>query len=628
MFAELLGRNRLVFIMYGVSLLFHLQTPAYSTFKDREENPSIILRNSRYNKKWKKYGAYYDTYDVSLSSTFTMRGATSRVKVYRVMKILSTEGAKRGAIRVYEYAPVLSHFEPRLYNEDGMEIPLDKRKMRKTYLQSNKVVFPNVTKGSVLVLEMEFYYQNTYYSGFHEWFNPEIPIRSGTFHHKKSSNCVYDYRIYGSKHKLIETREGNTWNINDYEPEKDLYFTDYDAFVEPKIICKLLKVKSWSRNFHSNKKILSEYKNNLFGITVNYKGEGFNKILRQCAKGIKSPQKRATAILTWIQDNMNSSGSYTNAYKDVINVQNASDMQISGLCSKLMQKAGLKSHVVITGSKNEYVIDTTFLIHNNYITIPLPVVEIDGTPLVAYPFDRGYELGEYPLSFNKVPCLNLVEKEIQQLPPPKYGTKWIREQKKLNLNAPNKTFSLIYEYKENSASYHREDLLSCDDSQLEKKFQNWLKDKFQSNKLKTFTIQNLHDYSLPLNINIEYDCEEPPIPYGKKQIYKFGKLFDDYFSSITADRKEDVFIHNKAFYIDEVELMKIPGKKISLDMHMVNLDNALFTSTTAKLITDSSVIYRRELQYKPGVFTNSEFKPLCKDIHTLNSINQASIIIE
>lgn len=611
-----------------------------------------------YDRKWEKYGAYYDKDEIILSSYYSMQSATSKVEIFKRIIILSTDGAEYGTIPVWRAGQMVSYFEPRLFDAKGNDIKLDVKKMRKTYIQTDKVVFPNVTKGSIIELRMEFYLKNTYFYGYSEWFSYDIPIRVGRFIHNTSSNCEYDYKTYGNRYSFKANVFKNglikTWTIQEYEPRPDLDYLDYKANSEPKILVKLKEVKSWNKKYNTAKKIYSKYKNEIFGISVNFKGASFQKTLKNCISKSKDPELRARNILKWVQDNMVSTGKEHDYFGEITKSEKASDLQIACLCNTMFKKAGLKSNIVITGHKNKYMIDTTFLVKRDYITVPMPLVKIENKYIVAYPYRRGYELGEYPMMYNDVLCMNIKEKQIHPLPKARWGTVWISKRKVLNLSQSPGKYKIIYEFKENSASSYREDFLDLDKSGLEEKFENWIKCYKKSNILKTFEIKNMNDYDLPLQVIVHFENDDTPIPYGNKQIFQLKNFFYDYFEDITSDRTEDVFIHNPATYIDEIEILKIPGKKIVFDIKMekpnvgekveveyhspkgdtyqekniTNYSVKLFSVDYKKNETDSSYIFKRFLKVNPIHIKKEAMQKTYNDCAKLNSIKNSNITIE
>lgn len=629
--------------------------------RGKETLPDLpdAVNETLYAKKWQKYGAYYDKLETVLKSFYSMQSTSSKIKVYAKIKILTTEGAVWGTVPVYRYAQRISRFEPKLFNENGDEIDLNVKKMRKTYVETDKVVFPNVKTGYTIDLTIEFLRQNTYYYGFLISFSRKIPLRVGRFVHITTSNCEYDYKTYGNRYKFKEEiyKKGRVrlWTAMDLEPKKDLEYLDFSSNTEPMVVTRLLKVKSWNKTFNTKKKVFRGYKGEIDGITFSLKGEAYQKIRKECVEKTaqKSPMERAKIILKWVQDNMALSGEEHDYFGEITETQIASELQITCFCNKLFKEAGLKSHIVITGHKNWRPIDPSFLVHSNYFTNPMPVVFFGNKKYAVFPLFRGYELGEYPLSYNNVLCLNIKQKSSESLPTSKWGTIHIKTKRTLDLsNIPGK-YSMVYEYKKNSASFYRNKFLNKDKVEQKEYFEDLIKDYSKTNRLKSFKIKNLSDYDKPLSAIVHFENDDTPIPYENKRIFKLNNFFHDKFEDITIDRTEDVFIKYPETNIDEIEVLKIPGKKIDFDIKIENpkkdsdvevihytasgtdnsgktynrIGSSLFTVDYKKSETDSSYIFQRILNQEPVHIKKEEIKKIYNDCVKLNSIKNSSIII-
>lgn len=628
------GQNNGEYLLKVLILLILISIPGFCRPK-KKIIPDLpdAANEAVYAQKWQKYGAYYDKIETVLKSFYSTQSTSSRIKVYIKIKILTTEGAEYGTIPIYRYAQRISRFEPKLFDENGREIELDEKELRKAYTESGKVVFPNVKAGCTVEMTLEFLQKNTYYSGFREWFSFDIPLRVGRYVHITSSNCEYDYKTYGNRYKLKEEiyKKGRVrvWTVKDLEPKKKLDYLDYFSNTEPMVITRLLKVKSWSKKFNSEKKVHREYKNEIDGITLNLKGESYQKKRNECLKNIanKTPMERAKWILKWVQDNMALSGEEHDYFSEITETQTASELQITCLCNKLFKDAGLNSHVVITGHKRWRPIDPSFLVHSNYITNPMPVVFLGNKKYAVFPIFRGYELGEYPLSYNNVLCLNIEKKAIEPLPPPKWGSIWIRKRRILDLSSIPGKYYMVYEFRKNSASVYRRKFLNKDKAAQKEYFEDMIKDYSEANRLKSFNIKNLNNYDKPLISIVHFENDDMPIPYKNKEIFKLNNFFLDYFEDITLDRTEDVFIHNFNTIIDEVEILKIQGKKIVPNIQIKEIKNKLFTTHLNKSETDTSYIFKRILTYDINYIPKEQIKEIYNYCIELNNIKNSNVII-
>jgi hypothetical protein len=349
--------------------------------------------------------------------------------------------------------------------------------------------------------------------------------------------------------------------------------------------------------------------------------------LDDCIAFTKDPLKRARKILYWVQNNMNAIGYNHDLFNSILKTRRASYLQIACLCNKLFNSAGLESDIVFTFNKNDFILDTTFLFYARYVITAMPVVTINGKTYVTYPYLKGYELGEYPLGYNGALCINPFEKEIYPLPPAQHGDKWIRDRMVLDISSFPGKYTLIREYKKNSASAYRYDFLTMKKGKRRGEFEDILKEYNESNKVESFSFEHLKKYEKPLIAKVSFTNNDGPIPYENKKIFKLNNFFPTYFEDITQDRTEDVINNNQSIYIDEIEVKKIPGKNITCDITMTEKANELFTSVLKKSETDTSYIYTRTLICKIAHIHRSQIQKLYNDCEELNSIKNSSIII-
>jgi len=412
-------------------------------FKIPEPPPN--RQKEMYAKKWEKYGAYYDIDQIHLVSTFTMDQSVTIVKVLKQIVILTTEGSSYGTVPVKQFSHRISKFLPKLSGPNGEVIPLDIEKMRKSYVETGKVVFPKVTKGSIITIEIDFTHQRTYYSAFTDYFSCDIPVRYGRFCHQTSSTCLYDYKTCGNRYNFSHEhydKRTQAWVLNDYEPLKKVDFLDYRCNTEPKVIARLLKVHSWNKSYNTKDLVVNEYEDETEGLSVSLRNDSFNKTVYECTKGITDPLQKAKILLKWVQDNMSATEDDHDFYSNLYQTGKGSHTQIAVMCDAMFRKAGINSRLVITSDKKYHSFDSSFVLKNDYLNIELPVAVINNKTYVAYPFSKGYELGEYPLSLNNVTCLELHDENFPPLPPPIYGAEWIRIRKIIDLSSSAGKFTL------------------------------------------------------------------------------------------------------------------------------------------------------------------------------------------
>ena len=294
----------------------------------------------------------------------------------------------------------------------------------------------------------------------------------------------------------------------------------------------------------------------------------------------------------------------------------------------MFKQAGLTPRILLTLSKNTQISDSVYLLYkyrSNFLGFP--TLTIQGKTYVTYPYALGYELGEYPLKYNDALCLDLKDNKIYPLPPPLWGEKWIKDRIVLDLSSFPGNYTLIREFKKNSASDYRNDFLNKKKKAQRKKLEDVVKYYKESNIIDSFSFRDLHSYDKPFSIVVTFKNDDIPIPYDNKNILKLNNFFYDYFGDITIERKEDIFIHNKATLIDELEILKIPGKKIILNIEASELLNEIFSTKCNQTETDTSYIFQRIIQYDKNHIPKEKIKDIYSDCVKLNTIKNSSITI-
>jgi hypothetical protein len=150
----------------------------------------------------------------------------------------------------------------------------------------------------------------------------------------------------------------------------------------------------------------------------------------------------------------------------------------------------------------------------------------------------------------------------------------------------------------------------------------------ESNELESYSLKNLHKFEKPFIATVAFKNDDMPIQHGNSTIFQLNNFYYDYFEDITLERSEDVFIHYKATLIDELEILKIPAKKITPNIKSNNLSNKLFSVEFNKSETDTSYIFQRIITYDKNHIPKEEIKSIYDDCVEMNKIKNSNVIIE
>ena len=617
-------------------LILLISTSAFCRSKKVELDPLPDAENLEvYDKKWKKYGAYYDKDQLIITNIIKIGYCCATFEVFKQIKIITVEGAEHGTVPVHRWSKKITHFEIHLYNANGEEVPIPVKKIKKDYIKSGKVVFPKVTAGSTIWLNIVFRREYVYYTYFENWiYYHQIPIRVRRVVFAHNHSCTYETETFGNRVTFQKDQGSNkhfksyTFLIRDFEPRPKLDYLDYKTITEPRIVFRL--TKSHQKNFATSdvkRDFISKCKREVNEISSELIKEIFTDTSMKKVLKIPDTLKRARKILKWVQKNGRSAGGKRVVRNVVIPVTKSSNINIASVCHKMFKRAGIKSRILITPRLNKHIHDSTFLLYSND-NIGGAAITINDKEYIAYPYASGYELGEYPLSYMGALCMDLKNKKIMQLPPPKRGEEWIRDIIVLDLSSFPGKYTLIREFKKNSASDYRYDFINMNKKAKRNKLEEVVKYYKESNELESYSLKNLHKYEKPFIATVAFKNDDMPIQHRNSTIFQLNNFYYDYFEDITIERSEDVYIHYKATLIDELEILKIPAKKIIPNVRSKNLSNKFFSVECNKSETDTSYIFQRILTYDKIDIPKEELKDIYNDCVELNKIKNSNVIIE
>lgn len=161
------------------------------------------------------------------------------------------------------------------------------------------------------------------------------------------------------------------------------------------------------------------------------------------------------------------------------------------------------------------------------------------------------------------------------------------------------------------------------------------------------SIKDLFEYEKPLQVKVTFTSDNIPILYENKNIFRLNAYFTDFFSTLTPYRKEDIIILDSSTITDKIEIIKIPGKKLSLNLEIDRDDSKDSAEKSSQLNqremtvhyqfftilydyseTDSSLCLERTLLVKPIKATGNQVAAFYTDCVKLNSIEKSIVVIE
>jgi hypothetical protein len=312
---------------------------------------------------------------------------------------------------------------------------------------------------------------------------------------------------------------------------------------------------------------------------------------------------------------------------NVLKNKAGSPIQAACLCKVMLDNAGIGAEIVHAYTNESLLMDTSFVFFNEYLATPLLIVQCGTRASVAYPYDAGWELGEYPSRFNGVLCIRPEAKKIEPLPAPLWGTGWIRDRMVIDLRSSPAGCRLTREYRQHSASSMRDVYYGLNKEKLREKFENLIKEFSPLNRLVSFSFHDFHENpDGPFSVEIRFESGHAALRSGEKNVFMLQDFLPAYFKDIFPERTEDVVVHEGAAYIDEVEIMKIPGRTVSCDFKTKLLSNALFSTGFSSGETDSSYLFQRTLDLKPARISAKDIGEIHKECVELNNFRNSSVV--
>jgi hypothetical protein len=606
-----------------------------AAFKDVIPVPALDNEGARAcAKKWEKYGAYYEKHLTTFTATYSQYECNTRIETDLAMRILNNNGAQYATIPLPKHdEAMVTVFEPHLYDPSDSEVPVDRKAMKAAYRKTGKIVFPRVTAGSRITLKLAVSLPYYYMAWWHGFATP-IPSRITGFAHIYSTTGVYDYKVSGSRYpfetdstKSNWVQKARSWIIRGYEPRDSLAYMDDESAAEPFVWVRLREVRCWSRKYNSPKEIYTDSRFHSALIVADIAADTLLKTaLKACAIGSQNPVTRAGKILDWIQRSIAVSAYSNNSNKNVLENKTGSAIQAASLCKVMMDKAGIDAEIVYAYSNELLLMDTSFVFFNEHFATPLLIVHFKTTDRVAYPYDAGWELGEYPSRFNGVLCIRPKEKKIEPLPPPLWGEGWTRSRMVIDLRSSPAVCRLTREFRLHSASSMRSEYFGLNKEQLRERFEKLIKGFNSSNRLVSFSFHDFNENPVgPFSMEIRFESDYNGLLSGDKNLFLLEYFLPEYFKDIFPGRTEDVVVHEGAVFIDEVEIIKIPGRPLSCDIKIKTLSNPLFTTSFSSGENDSSHIVQRTLNLKSVRIPAKDIGEIHKACVELNNIRNSSV---
>lgn len=596
--------------------------------------------------EWEKYGAYYEYNELFVETTYSlnpmMSGPQTKYVVNKRLRILTNDGAEYASVPVEYYAPI-SVFKLAMKDSLGQPVSLDIAKIRAEYEKEGVILFPKVTAGCQLDINIVFSeYQALSYVeyGFYE----EIPVLQGKFTFSYLRNKYqYEVKTYGaaSERRVNENPEevmGKftqcSWLQQNLLPPSRISYMKSIYETEPRISVVFRKFisgdlfRSEQEIYTTWEKLAKSYSDNVLKASFFQSSSKLRKKTHELTDGLKSDFDKADALLKWLQENISYKWSYARAINPdkVMEKREGNMWEQTFLLREMLKEINVYKDIIVTRPKSSGGFDPEFVTPVS-LSIPLLIAEIGGRDYIAYPFYRGSKLGEYPSSFFGLKGLSVEKKDIALLPEP-FSKQWNGTfSYQLGLGQDSTSQKLTVTFADYWAYDVRTDLVVLDKEKTKEMFQKMLTGLGLSNALKSCTVQHLDDRGVPLTVEIDFETQGQMIKRKDQKIMKLDHLFGSYFSFYDSSRTSPMHVDLGQVIKEEITIPRKSGISFEAHIKCDSVSNPLFTVFCVTKDTDAGYYFSRSITIKKTDISAVEMRKLYPDIVRLKQIEESYLVI-
>jgi hypothetical protein len=598
-----------------------------------------IVSYDKIQNKWERYGAYYELDEVVFTiyqkSRYSYTWPATSIKINKKIKILNKKGIRYGSIRTREITGDLASFILKLSDSTGKEISFDKDDVKKEFKKNNIIVFPKVTAGCVIEVNIRYNFDG-YYFGFEHWMsNEEIPVLNSRFTFKYNTRLYdYSYKSYGKMDPPVisfhrsKKKPHITWTRYNVLPRNQLDFRNFIDVEEPRVSIAARKVGSytnlqnWENHSKKYEKIL--LKTSLFKSTRRLK-----RSVDDILGNNESKYEQADALLHWIQKNISLIDSkYGKINPDkVIKEGRGNAWDIATVLKEVFSYAGFEPDVIISRSKNYGGFDPEFPSFAN-LWQPLVKIELEGKLYLAYPYSTAYKLGEYPSGFFGMKGLSISSKDVSPLPSSGLNESVTEYKTTIDVNNGEANITNENIYHGYAAINLRDLFFNNKECKPKDHFDTLLTEIDPENKIEEFKITDLDKRGKPLIVKIDYMNGSLAFRRKDKTQYRFTPIFPEYFNSYDTSRVSTFQTRHPQKIVHEVIFLNSEKTKLSHEFTCKEIDNNLF-STNCNIKTNTiNLVLERIIDIKKASLSSVEMKKIYPDILELNRILESYVTQE
>ena len=550
-----------------------------------------------------KYGAYFEVDEMFVEVSFFDAGSyystpMTKYIINKQMRILSKEGTKYASIRIPRFATSASKFRLSLKDSSGRRIELDSAVLSRQYFDKGIIIFPNVTPGCYLSIDMEFVTTQAL-TAFEYSFSANIPVKKSRFTFSSLDSYVYDVKTYGAVPPSVGSTAATkrhtykSWTMENYAPLPSLEHQAPLDISEPRV--SVVMRSAFSRPVYTSwEGLAEEYEKYVLKKSFFASNTKLGKLADSLTRNLPSALQKGNALLHWVQENMSCEPSELRAINldKVVTSRTGNLWEITVVLREMLERSGIGAEIMITRSRDYGGFDPSF-VTPRALSIPLVIARIGSVEYVANPFRRGGILGEYPLSFFDLHGLSLTTKTTRALPQPLSRESLAEYVFSIDMSkgGSEPPHTLDATMKGYLAYYLRFILLPLSSAERKEYFQTMLTSLGNSNALDSCVIENIEASSEPLLVHIAFHSPGQVVVRGGKKILLLSHLFDKNYDGYDTSRTEAFWTRHNYFLTETVRIRTIPGKKTVASFVCDGISNGLFDSRCSTVESEGEVIF-------------------------------------
>ncbi len=587
------------------------------------------------DNKWIKYGAYYLIDEIFVETSYLsspfVEAPINKYIINKKIKILTPEGAKFGTVEVPVFGDFPSVFRLSQWDSNGTLLKFSAEPIRSGYLKTGKIIFPNVTPGSLLQIYIEFS-SNTPVSVMEHWFSGPIPVSKARFTFSYLDSYKYGIKAYGpvknGKTESISQPKDliyNSYEMRDVYPRSRMNNQDDIDVIEPRVAIAIRHFR-WQSLYESWNDLSEKYETFVLKKSFFQSTTKLRKLADSLTRGKNTPLEKASEVFSWVQKNISFKPSPLASINPdkVVKLGQGNMWEMAVVLREMFEYLGFETDILVTRSHSQGGFDPSF-VSPIQLSVTFVTVKMGAKTYVAFPWSLGAALGEFPMDFVGLQALSLGNKKGQPMPDFVGSQSFFRNEFKLHPEDENSTMDMETETGGYLAFSIRNALIHSQKKEIEESFQKTLTELGRSNAVLKCDVQGLNQPGRPVLAKMVISNPNQTVRRKGETQMQLSHIFQSYFSSYDTTRASGFKNNLDVNYSETLRIPKIPGKTLKSSIQCQDISNLLFKVTCITKDTLGEFVFNRSVSVRQKKLTAEEMCLLAKDIVELNRIRESSL---